>query len=322
MIMKLVEMFHGSHLYGTNGPASDVDYKGVGLAEVKDVLLGRVPKVLEASSPIKADGEKNQPGDVDRQIFSLHAFIAMALKGETVAIDMMHAKREQCQVWTAEWFYLVQNRDKFYTRSMSSLVGYARAQASKYGLKGSRLAAAKAAQTSIDGFGDGTPLSGIRPFVYIGEHVRWHKASEEHNDLAMYEICGMKFQETAKAGYVRERLQKFIDRYGERAKMAETNQGVDWKAVMHAFRAGYQMRSILRDGGFEYPLRETSHLLEVRHGGVPYAVAGPQLEDLIDEVEGMAESSTLPEKPNTEWAEAFLTTITYNAMLAARIVRG
>jgi hypothetical protein len=319
MIMKLVEMFHGSHLYGTNGPTSDVDYKGVGLADVKDVLLGRIPKVLEASSPTKADGEKNQPGDVDRQIFSLHAFIAMALKGETVAIDMLHAKPKQCQVWTAEWTYLNQNRDKFYTRSMSSLVGYARAQASKYGLKGSRLAAAKAAQVSLIGFDHMTLGSLPRAFTYVGDHVRWHNASDDHNGLAMYEVCGMKFQETAKTAYVRERLQVFIDKYGERAKMAETNQGVDWKAVMHAFRAGYQMRAILRDGGFEYPLPETSHLLEIRGGDVPYIVAGPQLEDLIDEVERLAESSVLPEKSNQEWADSFVTTITYNALSRTKV---
>lgn len=41
--MKLVEMLHGSRLYGTHSDTSDYDYKGVALPSVKDLKLGIVP---------------------------------------------------------------------------------------------------------------------------------------------------------------------------------------------------------------------------------------------------------------------------------------
>ena len=304
--MKLVQMFHGSHLYGTASAASDVDYKGVSLPSLRDALLGRIPSVMENIAPSKGAGEKNQPGDVDLQVFSLHHFIKMALKGETVAVDMLHAPRDKCQVWTDAWEYLRDNRCRFYTRNMTSLVDYARAQAAKYGLRGSRLAAAKEVTRALHKCLPDRPLKYCIDALPVGEHIRWRSPHPKDNGLRLYEVCGMSFQETAKTTYVASRLQVFIDRYGERAKLAEKNQGVDWKAISHAFRAAYQLRAIVRDGGFDYPLRETQLIVEIKNGVHPYSVAGVWLEDLLDEVEGLTNASTLPLKPDVEWAEAFV----------------
>lgn len=83
----IVEMYHGSHLYGTASATSDVDIKGIATASPRDVLLGTIPKIVAETHPVKGEGQKNAPGDIDRTIFSLHHFIHLALKGETVAID-------------------------------------------------------------------------------------------------------------------------------------------------------------------------------------------------------------------------------------------
>jgi hypothetical protein len=42
----------------------------------------------------------------------------------------------------------------------------------------------------------------------------------------------------------------------------------------------------------------------------PYSIAGVQLEDVIDEVERLAEQSSLPEYPDKDWADAFLIDVT------------
>lgn len=39
----IVKMLFGSHLYGTQTPSSDTDYKGVAMPSVRDIALGRVP---------------------------------------------------------------------------------------------------------------------------------------------------------------------------------------------------------------------------------------------------------------------------------------
>src|SRR5690606_8678242 len=84
------------------------------------------------------DHSKNTKDDVEEQIFALPYFIELACKGETVAIDMLHAESE---VDHPLWGLLKANRRLFYTKDMKSYIGYARRQANKYGIKGSRMAA-------------------------------------------------------------------------------------------------------------------------------------------------------------------------------------
>lgn len=325
--MKLVEMLHGSRLYGTHSDASDYDYKGVALPSVSQILRGQIPKIIEKTSPKKAEDAKNQPGDVEREIYSLHYFIDLCLQGQTVAIDMLHApwpdaivfhdmeRVDSYGVTCSYWAELVINRSRFYTRKMTALVGYARHQAAKYGIKGSRLATVKKVRAAMlemmkySLFGTvGEFKGGFMPVDV--EHVHLHAPSAEHNGIGMLEVCGMKLQDTVKVSHYLPTLDKFISNYGERAKQAESNQGIDWKAVSHAFRAGFQMKAILTKGGFTYPLPETAFLKDIKSGIVPYSSAGPELERLIDEVEVLATVSELPDAPDEKWAYDFLERVT------------
>lgn len=85
----LVKMKFGSHLYGTATSESDVDYKGVFLPSKEDILLGNIPKNYSFST--KVNGSKNNPDDIDVELYSLHYFIKLACEGQTVALDMLHA---------------------------------------------------------------------------------------------------------------------------------------------------------------------------------------------------------------------------------------
>lgn len=66
-----------------------------------------------------------------------------------------------------------------------------------------------------------------------------HKYIDESSGLRMYEVCGRKFQETAKIDYVLECLRKVEQGYGKRARQAEQNKNIDFKAVSHALRAAF-----------------------------------------------------------------------------------
>ena len=47
---KLFECVHGSHLYGLNTPESDIDYKGVFMPSIDELLLGKSPKQISEST--------------------------------------------------------------------------------------------------------------------------------------------------------------------------------------------------------------------------------------------------------------------------------
>ena len=119
-------------------------------------------------------------------------------------------------------------------------------------------------------------------------------------------MCGKKFQETAKLGYILPILIKFYSEYGKRAQMAKENKGIDWKAVSHAFRAAYQLKSIFVDGDIIYPLEEAEHLKKIKLGELHYKDIGPELDDLIDEVEELSKISTLPNKVDVKYWNSWL----------------
>lgn len=308
----VVKMLFGSHLYGTATETSDTDYKGVFLPTREQVLLQRVPKTA-AKKPKKAEGEKNTPADIDEEMFSLYYFLHLACEGETVALDMLHAPASASIMLVTHpvWAQLVRQRERFYTKNLKSFVGYARRQAAKYGVKGSRLAEAKLVLEALETFvrmyrtSDGqTPRLGeFFDKLPTGEHI---SIVDTPNDK-LYMVCGKGLSAKAHLDHYVPMLRTFVDTYGDRAKQAAENKGIDWKAVSHAFRAAYQVRHILKDGGYTYPLPETDMIRAVKSGSLDwFSVVQPELESIMDEVEGLSAASTLPAKVDREYWDRWL----------------
>ena len=137
----IVKTIFGSHLYGTSTPESDKDFKGIFMPSKEQIFLGHIPKSYNKNT--KKGNEKNTSDDVDTEIYSLHYFIKLACEGQTVALDMLHAPDNMIIESSHIWRAIVKNKEKFYTKNLKAFIGYARRQASKYGIKGSRLNAAK-----------------------------------------------------------------------------------------------------------------------------------------------------------------------------------
>lgn len=298
----IVYMPFGSHLYGTNTPQSDMDYRGVMLPDAEAVLCCRAPRTKNSST--KSGNEvRNGPDDIDTEVYSLHYFLDLAYAGETVALDMLHARKEQTTCWSPIWDELHQNRHRFYTKNLKSLVSYARKQAAKYGVKGSRIAALREALACLKAFPENRRLEDVWGRLVENEHCT--KGHNGHD--AIWNVCGKQLVGRAYVGHYVSLLEDTIARYGQRAMEAESNKGIDWKAVMHAFRAAYQVRSIFQQGDFQYPLAETDLLRAIRAGTLDWkTVVGPKLDALLSKVDELSRQSTLPEQADRAWGEQFL----------------
>ena len=300
-MQAIVNMLFGSHLYGTDTSKSDKDYKGVFMPSIAQLLLQRVPHSINTSS--KQGTSKNLSSDVDKEIYSLNYFIHLACEGETVALDMLHAPRTFWLDYTPIWEELVEQRSKFYTKSLKAFVGYARRQAAKYGVKGSRLSEAKAVLEFLKSQPVSLRLADVWNSLPTGAHI--HKTTNIVDEL--YEVCGKKLTSRGYCAHYVPMLQAFVERYGERAKQAEINAGVDWKAVSHAFRAAYQVKHILVNGGYTYPLPETDYIKQVKSGSLHFMnEVGPKLDELMEELEQLTLVSTLPEKVDREYWDQWL----------------
>lgn len=297
-------MKFGSHLYGTNTEGSDLDYKGVFLPTSKDVILNRIPKVINLST--NKTNVKNSPEDIDIELYSLHYFIKLACAGETVALDMVHAPPNMYESKPHPvWEYIVNNKEKLYTKNLKAFVGYARRQAAKYGIKGSRLNAAKAVLNILSNADSEDRVCSIWGELPTNEHL--HMLSMNNNNVRQYQVCGRIIQETMKIGYAYDIINKFYTNYGHRAKRAANNDGIDWKAVSHALRAAFQVKELLVFNTITFPRPEAAFLKEVKLGNLDYkTIVGPKLDRIMEKVEALSELSDLPDKVDVKYWESFI----------------
>lgn len=286
----------GSHLYGLSTPTSDVDYKGIYMPTATQILLGTAPKTIDVST--NKGNTKNSSEDIDESYYSFQYFIENALKGETFAIDMLHM--DNTIKYNIYWEYLVDNRKRFYSKDMKAFVGYAQRQAAKYSIKGSRLAFLEEVVSILSVLPKDDKLAEHIDKLPLGEF-----SSIKENSEGLYWLAVSKmFYFSTPIYHVVDSLSKIQKGYGKRAEQARDNKGVDWKAISHAFRAAYQLRDIFENGDFEYPLKETNFLKQVKAGELDFLteVQG-ELEKVIDQVKELAELSDLPDKVDRTWAD-------------------
>lgn len=315
----LAKFIHGSHLYQLNTPNSDLDFKGVYMPDLKSMYLCEVDDTVDFSSNTSA--QKNTSDDTDYLVYSLQKFVGLLSKGEMATFDMLFAPEGAVTYYDHHGNMITSSlaeqihhpiyalrhefKEMFIHKDMKAYLGYCRRQAAKYGLKGSRLAALyevkKAIENAIlfqtDKLG---MLSGLLP---TNEFL---KITEEH-----YEVLGKKHQWTSSAKMFKERIDTEIEKFGHRAKQAEKNEGIDWKAVSHAFRAGYQILSMFQTGEMQIVLPDVTreYILLVKNGKLDwFTEAKPALEKLMSVVERAAEMSTFQDKPDTNKVKE----LTYN----------
>jgi len=302
-------MKFGSHLYGTNHETSDTDFKGIYLPTLEELILQKTSKSINNITK-KDCTMKNTKDDVDSEIYSIHYFLQLAYKGETVALDMLHVPKGFEETSSEEWQFIRENRSKFYTKNLKAYVGYCRTQAAKYGIKGSRLSDAENVINYLKSVDDKTmKLADVWGALPQGENIRFIEIEDAHQaDKRAIEICSRKIMADTKVQYAIDVIQKFYDSYGQRALMAKNNDGIDWKAISHAFRAGLQLKEIYETGNLIYPLKDAKFLLDVKQGKYHYQNDGiaQQLESLIDEIEQLANNSNYPEKVDVKFWEDWL----------------
>jgi hypothetical protein len=308
-------MKFGSQLYGTATPESDTDYKGIFMPSTKEILLGRIPKCVSNSTKTDAS-KKNSKEDVDSGYYSLHYFIDLACKGETCALDMLHAPKNALEASSVCWEAIQKERSRFYTRNLNSFVGYARTQAAKYGIKGSRLSDCKRALDFVLSCDQHLRMEDVWDALPMGEHISFSLGHALPYGIPMYFVCGRGIQSTCKLSKAAEILSKYYESYGARAKLAENNEGIDWKAVSHALRAAFQVKEILTTGDLIFPLRDAGYLKQVKAGQLDYKnIVGPRLEKEMEELEELTKKSTLPEKVDRGYWDNFLMEATHESIM-------
>jgi len=297
----IVKTIFGSHLYGTNTSDSDTDYLGVFMPTKEQILLNKIPESIKLDSG--SDKRKNTKDDTDFKVFSLHYFLKLAQKGETEALDMLHAPNEMIIEKTPIWDSIVANRAKFYTKKLKAFVGFAKRQAEKYTISAERANNCKRVIDFLKGFNGECRLIEFWNSLPVGGSILKHEGGE----IREYEVCQKKVQETVTVEYALNVFETFYKKYGQRVKDVANNKNIDWKAISHAMRAAYEIKSIYLKNTIIFPLPEAEHLKKVKLGLLDYNTeVAPALKKLMDEVEKLSQTSNLPEKVDQKFWDDFL----------------
>lgn len=292
----LAKIIAGSKLYGTSIPTSDNDFRSIYLPTINECVLLKAKDVIEDKS------------EEDTSIFSLQKFLRMCQEGQSIAIEILCAGPEH-RISTSPFFeYIHDNRKLFFSKNMNSFIGYARNQSSKYTSRVDRLNEAEAIvkylseneykeqhvsfpkqANRLSDIWDGLPVS---PNATKGENPQ-----NKNTDKRAYFVCGRELQATITTTHAIDVIKQIVNTYGERVKKAKSAD-LDYKALMHAFRAGYQVKQIMETNDLKFPLPEADYLRDMRSGKINFVDnhLDEKLDDLMIEVQGLIDKSSLPER--------------------------
>jgi hypothetical protein len=313
-VVQLVRIAHGSHLYGTSTPTSDHDFKGVHLPSGKGIVMGRAEDVINTGVTSKAAGaDKNDAHAIDSDSYSLQKFFDMLMKGDTVATEILFASVVEAD---PRWSEVQAVGRQLLNRQCKGFVGYCVRQAAKYGIKGSRMSAVKALVDvlKLRQLQLGSPAAKLgeidymlRDFAERHEHAEWvNIPSPNGADLWHIRCCDRAMPMTSSVGEAIKVYTKVWDNYGERARAAMTNEGIDWKAMSHAVRVARQAIELLNTGQITFPRPDAAELLAIKLGQLPYAEVSQMLESLVETVHVASERSALPERSDQTIADTFV----------------
>lgn len=325
---------YGSRLYGTDGPLSDIDIRGVFLPSREDLLLDRAPR------------HYNFKNARDVSYLGLHYFLQLLTQGETNCLDMFFSyTNKSAQIVTSPIYEeLIANKDKLITKNVSKYLGYCKAQALKYSIKGDKIQSYEALRQLISkcknpssvtletelryqciigpgaSYAMGDPEDYFKGTTHIGRRFKIQKSPL--GDHAYLLLCDNKerflllsdhlFPLNANLNTTNDSINKCLASYGKRAFNAAEDNGADYKALSHAVRVCFQARELLTTGQITFPEPDTNGLELIRN--IKFHKTALSYEEIVALIEGQIEriedyllpKTELPAAPDWDWINNFI----------------
>jgi predicted nucleotidyltransferase len=298
----------GSHLYGTETKDSDVDYKGLFLPSLPDLLKDNSLEFLDYST--NKTNEKNTKDDIDFTLQSVQKWTSDCLKGETGALDLLFSCFTNPTFIDNEFLdYISNNYKDFLSKKPNAFIGYANQQAKKYSLKKDRYQEIK---NIIQELHDLTkdnhsrmnlPMKAFWPEIKnLINNNSWKYSSivmaagpKKHIEEEYLEILGRKFHPSVKLCHVLGRLEKVEKDYGNRAKRCDSP--TEWKSLSHAVRVMDEIIELLETRYITFPLKNTEFIKNVKLGKIKQEEVSAYLQSKLDNIDELIEKSELPDEP-------------------------
>ena len=289
----------GSRLYGTHHDGSDWDYKIV-FAHTLDGLI---------RGDSDTDRTKDDEDNTESEFFSLKKFSQLLGQNQTVAIELLFMPTANVIYTTPAWDEVVAMRHLIVSKNLMPFIGYARNQARIYSTKGDRLGFLRKMKGFVEAYfvdketcENATvqlQMHAMSPQSFVAEGLKENflgfemKKTPNGRDVKQVNILGKGFEEFASPKTWIDRIQIQIEKYGERAQLAEVNTGHDVKATYHAVRVVEEAIELLITGKLAFPRKEVKTLLEIRAGQYDYNTTCQMIQERVELLERLIPRSLL-----------------------------
>ena len=308
MSTEIFKCVAGSNLFGTATSTSDMDFKAVHVPSARDILLGRTMDVADRSTGNKET--PNTPEDVDSVSFPLQKFMYMLAKGETNAIEMLHAPN-MYDDWL--WNELVANKFRLVPANMKAFVGFGRSQAMRYAVRGDRVTVLQELVKLLDSVEErcgNTRLIRVPAAIYeIGQlkGVNIHTKRHGDTDVEYIVAFGREVPVNCKIREIIDVFQKPLNEAGKRSRDAV--DGPDWKGMYHAHRVVDEGIEFFSTGNLVFPCRNAPEYLQIRRGELPIEEVLDRFDEKLAVLESLTPISDFREEADKEWIDEFVMSV-------------
>ena len=302
----------GSQLFGTATPNSDLDVKGVFLPSRESLYLQTAPQQFTRNTNNSGSGLKNSSDDVDVTVWSVQFWLKLVLRGDINAVSLLFSHTNPSAVLDGtDAGFEARLRDldatRLLSRQLSGMMGFAYAQAVRYTDRGKHLRAVRVAIDHLERATEGL-VKDVAPTILmdIADH---RLAVERVNDAGQRQLVILEkaFDFSARASWALEPLRELERGYGKRSRAA-MDAGVDFKAFSHSLRVLEEIRQLHLTGRVTYPHEPTfaQQMRDTKLGAFGYDALVGFLDEKLTAARAAEAVSILPEKPEREYADAFL----------------
>jgi len=298
----------GSKLYGTDGPDSDEDYKGIFIPPKEDVLLKE--DIEHYTTTTGNDSSRNGADDIDVQLWSVYKFMNLLKKGETGALDLLFSMlRSDTQILSTDTSnQFIKELSGLLHTKVHSFVGYCIGQSKKYNIKGERYNELVNFINVLDSKLEYNTILEMAEYKFIklvqAPGPRGNKGQE---DIPYISVLGKLFDTTLDRKYILDKLISMEKQYGNRAKDATSS--VDYKALSHAVRVLLEVKELLAKGTITFPLIHKDYIKSIKNGNEKLEDVMELIAEGIEEVDILMTTSSLENKPNHQAYRDLLLTL-------------
>lgn len=337
---ELITIAYGSHLYGTNTETSDFDFKVVYLPLYSDLLLCKKQHVerfrFTAEGEVVPDDNPMPENGYEADHIPIQKLVGDFLSGQAYAMEFVFAvasnrHREYRSEAFSDSAYLdtanlcIELASTCLHQDLYGMIGFAVKQTFDYVHRGERYLIAVNALKEIDAvLADNVKLektngralrldhelNGVKVIDLIANRANLELGTSTNGEdkvLQTLKLNGREYLETTAVSHLRAAIDKLVENYGDRSINAFKNT-VDWKSLSHAVRVYQQVIELLEDRWITFPRPNTSELLAIRRGEIPFDKVTTMLKTLDEKTHTLLETTKLPKSKDVRDRAEYLLT--------------